>query len=71
MTKEQVQELVDRTKELETFQETPSSKEELEAIKLLTREDIRKKTYLCTTPYTKAERPHFCTTMCLPTASAI
>lgn len=56
LTKEQVQELVDRTKELETFQETPSSKEELEAIKLLTREDIRKKTHpLYNTVYKSGE----------------
>ena len=59
-------------KNCETFQETPSSKEELEAIKLLTREDIRKKTHpLYNTVYKSGETTTSAPMMCLPTASAI
>ena len=39
---EELQRLVRETRELEEFQETPSTKEELEAIPLLTRADIKK-----------------------------
>lgn len=40
----EIQELVDKTKKLRRFQETPSTKEELEAIPMLSREDISRKT---------------------------
>jgi Zn-dependent M16 (insulinase) family peptidase len=42
LSKEELQRIIRETKELEVFQETPSTKEELEAIPLLTREDIKK-----------------------------
>jgi Zn-dependent M16 (insulinase) family peptidase len=42
LSKEELQHIIRETKELEVFQETPSTKEELEAIPLLTREDIKK-----------------------------
>lgn len=42
LTAEQIGELVEKTRALRTFQETPSTKEELEAIPMLTREDMRK-----------------------------
>jgi presequence protease len=42
LSKEQLQQIIRETKDLAIFQETPSTKEELEAIPLLTREDIRK-----------------------------
>ncbi len=42
LSNEELQRIIRETKELEIFQETPSTKEELEAIPLLTREDIKK-----------------------------
>lgn len=42
MTEEEIRELVEKTKKLRQFQETPSTKEELEAIPMLTREDMKK-----------------------------
>ncbi len=42
LTKEELQRIIRETKDLAIFQETPSTKEELEAIPLLTREDIKK-----------------------------
>ncbi len=42
LSKEELQHIIRETKELAVFQETPSTKEELEAIPLLTREDIKK-----------------------------
>ncbi len=42
LSKEEINELVTKTKKLRQFQETPSSKEELEAIPVLKREDIKK-----------------------------
>ena len=43
LSKEEIQKIVDETKTLKQFQEVPSTKEELEKIPLLTREDIGKK----------------------------
>lgn len=43
LSKEEILKLIKETKELEVFQETPSTKEELEKIPLLSREDIDKK----------------------------
>lgn len=40
LSKEEIQNIIQETKILRKFQETPSTKEELEAIPLLTREDI-------------------------------
>ncbi|MDO5424972.1 MAG: insulinase family protein [Eubacteriales bacterium] len=45
LTPEEIQKLVDKTEKLLAFQETPSTKEELEAIPMLAREDIRKEAY--------------------------
>ncbi len=42
LTKEELQQIIRETEALAVFQETPSTKEELEAIPLLTREDIKK-----------------------------
>lgn len=42
LSKEQLQEIIKANKELRTWQETPSTKEELEKIPLLQRSDIRK-----------------------------
>lgn len=42
LTEEQIQELVEKTKKLRIFQETPSTQEELEAIPMLSREDLKK-----------------------------
>ena len=42
LSKEDLQRIIRETQELAVFQETPSTKEELEAIPLLTREDIKK-----------------------------
>ena len=42
LTEEQVAELVEKTRKLRVFQETPSTKEELEAIPMLAREDMKK-----------------------------
>ncbi|MDY3919083.1 MAG: insulinase family protein [Candidatus Limivivens sp.] len=42
---EEIQKLVEKTEKLLDFQETPSTKEELEAIPMLTRADIRRETY--------------------------
>ena len=39
---EEIQELVEKTRKLEEFQDTPSSKEELAAIPMLSREDIKR-----------------------------
>ena len=44
MSLEQIQELVEKTKKLRIFQETPSTQEELEAIPMLSREDLKKET---------------------------
>ena len=41
-TKEQLKEIVEQTKALKVYQETPDAKEDLEKIPLLTREDIKK-----------------------------
>ena len=42
MTPEEIEEMIRKTQALRAFQETPSTKEELEAIPLLTREDMKK-----------------------------
>jgi Zn-dependent M16 (insulinase) family peptidase len=42
LSKEEIQRIMDETKSLKQFQELPSTKEELEMIPLLTREDISK-----------------------------
>lgn len=42
LTRDEIDELVKKTKELKEYQETPSPKEDLEKIPLLTREDIGK-----------------------------
>ncbi len=42
LSKEEIQKIILETAELKRFQETPSTKEELEMIPLLTREDIKK-----------------------------
>lgn len=42
LSEEQVMELVEKTKKLRLFQETPSTQEELEKIPMLSREDMRK-----------------------------
>ena len=42
MTEEQLSALVERTQALRAFQETPSTREELEAIPMLSREDMKK-----------------------------
>ena len=42
MSEEQVQELVEKTRRLRLFQETPSTQEELLAIPMLSREDLKK-----------------------------
>lgn len=42
LSKEQIQQLVEETRQLETYQETPSTKEELEKIPLLTRKDMKR-----------------------------
>lgn len=42
LSSEQMQELVEKTAKLLEFQETPSTQEELEAIPMLTREDLKK-----------------------------
>ena len=42
LSEEQIQELIDATKNLKRYQEEPSTKEELESIPLLTREDMNK-----------------------------
>lgn len=42
LSSEQLQELVEKTKKLRIFQETPSAQEELEAIPMLSREDLKK-----------------------------
>ena len=52
MTPEQILELVEKTKKLREFQETPSTQEELEAIPLLSRDDLKKETApLCNIEY--------------------
>ncbi len=43
LNKQEIQELIDATKALKAYQQEPSTKEELESIPLLTREDLRKK----------------------------
>lgn len=43
LSKEELQQLVDATKSLKKYQEEPSTKEELESIPMLTREDMEKK----------------------------
>lgn len=42
LSKEEIQKLIEDTKALEVYQETPSTKEELEAIPMLKREDMKK-----------------------------
>src|SRR5699024_10824405 len=42
LTPEEIQALVEKTSKLRRFQETPATKEELEAIPMLSREDIRR-----------------------------
>lgn len=42
LSKEEIAELVEKTKKLAAFQETPSTPEQLEAIPMLSREDIRR-----------------------------
>lgn len=42
LSKEEIQKLIADTKALESYQETPSTKEELEAIPMLKREDMKK-----------------------------
>lgn len=42
LSKEEIQKLIEDTKALEIYQETPSTKEELEAIPMLKREDMKK-----------------------------
>ena len=42
LTKEQLEEIVEQTKDLKQYQEEPSSKEDLEKIPLLTRADMKK-----------------------------
>lgn len=42
LSKEEIEKLIENTKKLREFQETPSTKEELEAIPVLKREDIKK-----------------------------
>ncbi|WP_099469884.1 insulinase family protein [Konateibacter massiliensis] len=42
LSKEEIERLVEETKALEQYQETPSSKEEMEAIPMLKREDMKK-----------------------------
>ena len=44
LSKKEIGELVEKTKKLRAFQETPSTREELLAIPMLSREDIRKET---------------------------
>lgn len=43
LSKEEIRQLIEETKNLKQYQETPSTKEEMEKIPLLTREDIGKK----------------------------
>lgn len=42
MSERQVQELIEKTEKLRRFQETPSTQEELQAIPMLSREDLKK-----------------------------
>ena len=42
LSKEEIEEIVRHTKELKEYQETPSTKEELETIPMLTRADIKR-----------------------------
>lgn len=44
MSPEQIGELVEKTRKLRIFQETPSTQEELEAIPVLSREDLKRET---------------------------
>ncbi len=44
LTEEEIQQMIEKTKKLRVFQETPSTKEELEKIPLLQLSDIRKET---------------------------
>ena len=44
LSKEEIDNLVEKTKSLAKYQETPSTKEELESIPMLKREDIDKET---------------------------
>ena len=44
LSREEIRKMVEETKHLKNYQETPSTKEELERIPMITREDIRKKT---------------------------
>lgn len=46
LSKEEIQKLIEDTKALEVYQETPSTKEELEAIPMLKREDMKKEASL-------------------------
>ena len=46
LSKEEIQKLIDDTKKLHEYEETPSTKEEIEAIPLLSREDIDRKARL-------------------------
>ncbi|SCW42154.1 hypothetical protein SAMN02910400_00699 [Lachnospiraceae bacterium C10] len=44
LTEEQIQEIVDQTRHLKEYQDTPSTQEELETIPLLSRRDLKKET---------------------------
>ena len=44
MSREQIMELVEKNRKLRVFQETPSTQEELEAIPVLAREDLKRET---------------------------
>lgn len=44
LSEKEIEELVEKTRKLREFQETPSTKEELEAIPMLRQEDIKKET---------------------------
>ena len=56
LSEEEIAELIEKTRKLRQFQETPSTKEELEAIPLLKLSDIEKKVQpLCNTEYQAGE----------------
>ena len=59
LTEEERQALVEKTESLHRFQETPSTKEELEAIPMLKREDIGKEAYTVSNLEEQAEGTTF------------
>lgn len=59
LTEEERQALVEKTQSLHRFQETPSTKEELEAIPMLKREDIGKEAYTVSNLEEQAEGTTF------------